>query len=114
MSATPDRFMVIGDDGVPRGIVELADLQADATRLMYQMAAAAGDDAEVDRIGVEWSARLDPDAMGYAAAGALSLMTRNILAPLLEVLDEVLPDINFRAKLAESRDHAEVTLGGGR
>ncbi len=35
MSATPDRFMVIGDDGVPRGIVELADLQANATRLMY-------------------------------------------------------------------------------
>ncbi|HEY9416623.1 MAG TPA: hypothetical protein VIQ30_17845 [Pseudonocardia sp.] len=114
MNDTPPRFMVVGDDGVPRGIVELADLQSDATRLMYEMAAAAGNDAELDRIGFEWSARLDPDAMGYVSAGALSLMTRNILAPLLDVLDEVMPKAGFRAKLAESRDHAERTLGGGR
>ena len=114
MNDTPPKFMVVGDDGVPRGIVELADLQSDATRLMYEMAAAAGNDAELDRIGFEWSARLDPDAMGYVSAGALSLMTRNILAPLLDVLDEVMPKAGFRAKLAESRDHAERTLGGGR
>ncbi|WP_454194325.1 hypothetical protein [Nocardia sp. Marseille-Q1738] len=112
MTATPDHFMVIGDDGVPRGVVDLAEMQANATRLMYQLAAAAGDDAEVDRISTEWAARLDPDDFGYVCAGALSLLTRCVLAPLLEVLDEVLPRTGFRAKLAKSRDHAEQTLGG--
>ncbi|MFI9537472.1 hypothetical protein ACIG56_30045 [Nocardia fusca] len=114
MSATPDKFMVVGDDGVPRGIVELADLQANATRLMYEMAAVAGNDAELDRIGMEWTARTDPDDFGYTTAAALSLMTRHILAPLLDVLDEVMPKAGFRAKLAESRDEAERNLGGGR
>ncbi|WP_051161330.1 hypothetical protein [Nocardia brevicatena] len=76
--------------------------------------AAAGNDAELDRIGMEWTARLDPDDFGYTAAAALSLMVRNIVAPLLEVVDEALPNIGIRAKLAESRDHAEATLGGGR
>lgn len=114
MNDTPDRFMVVGDDGVPRGIVELADLQANATRLMYEMAAAAGNDAELDRIGMEWTTRLDPDDFGYTAAAALSLMARNIVAPMLEVFDEALPNIKFRSKLAECRDEAEKTLGGGR
>ncbi|MBF6213822.1 hypothetical protein IU487_22660 [Nocardia puris] len=110
----PEQYMVIGDDGIPRGVVDHAQLTADATRLMYQLAAAAGDNTETDRIAAEWVDRLDPDAFGYTAAGALSLMTRCVLAPLLEVLDAALPHIGFRAKLAESRDHAETTLGGGR
>ena len=110
----PDLFMVVGDDGTPRGVVDRDRMQSDATRLMYQLAAVAGDDVETDRVASEWVERLDPDAFGYVAAGALSLMTRNILAPLLEVLDEALPHVEFRAKLAESRDQAAKTLGGGR
>ncbi|MEV0435996.1 hypothetical protein [Nocardia sp. NPDC050413] len=109
----PDLFMVVGDDGLPRGVVDRDRMESDATRLMYQLAAVAGDDAETDRIACEWVERLDPDAFGYVAAGALSLMTRNILAPLLEVLDQALPHIKFRAKLVESRDQAEEALGGG-
>ncbi|MDO3647675.1 hypothetical protein [Nocardia mangyaensis] len=107
-------MMIVNEDGTPRGVVDRDRLESDSTRLMYQLAAAAGDDAETDRIACEWVERLDPDAFGYVAAGALSLMTRCILGPLLEVLDEALPHIKFRAKLAESRDHAEETLGGGR
>ncbi|PPJ24150.1 hypothetical protein C5E45_28300 [Nocardia nova] len=109
-----DQMFVVGKDGAPRGMVDVDRLQSDATLLMYEMAAAAGNDAAVDRIGIEWAARLDPDAMGYTAAGALSLMTRNILAPLLEVLDRALPELKFREKLAECRDDAARTLGGGR
>ncbi|RJO80234.1 hypothetical protein D5S18_00325 [Nocardia panacis] len=109
----PDRIMILGEDGAPKSVVDVARMQADATRLMYQMAAAASDNAELDRIGTEWAAALDPDYFGYVAAGALSLLVRNILAPLLEVLDATAPGHDFRRTLAESRDHAEATLGGG-
>ncbi|MEU2035157.1 hypothetical protein [Nocardia amamiensis] len=115
MTATPDRIMIVGEDGLPRSVVDLASMQAHATRLMYQMSAAAGDNDALDRIGTEWAGALDPDFFGYVAAGALSLMARNVLAPLLEVLDTLSPSLgaDLRAKLIESRDHAEQTLGGG-
>jgi ATP phosphoribosyltransferase regulatory subunit HisZ len=43
-------------------------------------------------------------------------MARTVLRPLLEVLDALSPALgaDLRAKLIESRDHAEQTLGGGR
>ncbi|UAK34177.1 hypothetical protein K8O92_10030 [Nocardia asteroides] len=111
-----DHVMVVGDDGLPRSVVDIASMQAHATRLMYQMSAAASDDGALDRIGTEWAEALDPDFFGYVAAGALSLMARNVLRPLLEVLDALSPALgaDLRAKLIESRDHAELTLGGGR
>jgi hypothetical protein len=113
MSPAPDSFMIVGDDGEPLAVVDSAKLSADATRLMYEMSAAAGDDAELDRIGTEWANEMHPDYFGYVCAGALSLMARCVLDPLLQVLDEVMPNAGFRAKLAESRDNAEDTLGGG-
>ncbi|MGW5376231.1 hypothetical protein ACWESM_12365 [Nocardia sp. NPDC003999] len=116
MTPTPDRFLIVGDDGLPRSVVDLADMQAHSTRLMYQMAAVASDNDALDRIGTEWAEALDPDFFGYVAAGALSLMVRNVLDPLLQVLDTLSPSLgaDLRAKLVESRDHAERTLGGGR
>jgi hypothetical protein len=105
--------MVTDDDGMPTSMLDLAKVQFDATRLMYQMA-AAGDDAELDRIGTRWAEEYDPGAFGLLAGAALSLMTRCVLQPLLQVLEELRPDTGFRARIAEARDHAEQTLGGGR
>lgn len=116
MEDNPNRYMVMGADGLPRAVVDLAQVQSHATRLMYQMAAAADDDDRLDRIGIEWADALDPDFFGYVAAGALSLTARNVLRPLLEVLDTLAPElgVSLRDKLRESRDFAEQTLGGGR
>lgn len=106
----PDHALIIGDDGLPLSVLDIDKMQSDSTRLMYQMAAAAGDRDELDRIGAEWAGSHDPDYFGYVAAGALSLMVRCVLEPVLEVLDGVMPAARFREKLAESRDHAEGTL----
>ncbi|WP_051756043.1 hypothetical protein [Nocardia sp. NRRL WC-3656] len=106
-------YVVVGDDGAPRGIVDVDKIQANATLLMYELSAAAGDDAEVDRICAEWAARLDPDAMGYTSAAALSLLTRNVLAPLIDVLEVATPGVEYRAKLAECREYTARLIGDG-
>jgi hypothetical protein len=111
---TQPRVMIIGDDGQPLSMLDIDRMQSDATILMYRLAAVAGDDAEVDRVAEEWLSSVGPDYAGYVSAAALSLTVRCILGPLLDVVDEALPHIDFRAKLAESRDHAERTLGGDR
>ncbi|WP_433681931.1 hypothetical protein [Nocardia sp. CA-119907] len=108
--------MVVGDDGIPRGVVDLAELQSAATILMYQYAAAAGDDDAIDTVSIEWLAKVDMDAAGYISAMALPMMAKNIIAPMLEVLGTMSPELeaSLRSKLAESRDYAEQTLGGER
>ncbi|KZF00884.1 hypothetical protein A2J03_09885 [Rhodococcus sp. EPR-157] len=107
---TPDHAMVVNADGSPRGVADISRIQSDATILMYEMAAAAGDDDAVDAVAIEWTGKLDPDSMGYTSAAALSLLARNVLGPVLEVLDQLAPNLDFRGKLAESRDHARETL----
>jgi hypothetical protein len=103
--------MIIGDDGTPTGIVDIARIQCDATVLMYRFAAAAGDNAAVDAVAIEFMHDRDADEIGYVTAAAMSLITRHVLAPVLDVLDEVAPTLGFRAKLAESRDNAIRELG---
>lgn len=110
MNTPPSHAMIINSDGTPRGVADVDRIQSDATILMYQYAAAAGNDSAVDAVGVEWVECLDSDSMGYTAAAALSLITRCVLAPILDVLDEVAPQFDFRAKLAEGRDNAIETL----
>ncbi|MEV0711473.1 hypothetical protein [Nocardia aurea] len=111
-----DLALVVNEDGTPRGVVDVAQIQSTATILMYEMASAAGNDDELDRIGIEWTETLDPDEFGYVSAAALSLLVRNVLAPVLQVLAELSPELekDLRAKLVESRDYAQATLGGGR
>lgn len=108
----PERMLLVDDDGNPLSMIDTDQLQADATRLMYAYAAASGDDAELDRIAREWITRNDPRYFGYLAAAALSLITRNVLEPSLQVLDEALPHIKFREFLADARDNTERDLGG--
>ncbi|WP_152530449.1 hypothetical protein [Rhodococcus sp. JG-3] len=96
--------MIMNEDGTPRGVADISRIQSDATILMYQYAAAAGNDEAVDAVAEEWVNRLDPDAMGYTSAAALSLLTRNVLAPMLDLFDQLLPDLDFRATLAKCRD----------
>ncbi|MBY3989141.1 hypothetical protein HQO84_16730 [Rhodococcus fascians] len=110
MSTPPSHAMIVNDDGTPRGVADIDRIQSDATLLMYDMAAAAGDDDAVDAVAIEWTQKLDPDSMGYTSATALSLLARNILGPVLEVLDQLAPHLDFRGKLVESRDQAREAL----
>ncbi len=110
MDQNPTHAMIVNGDGTPRGVADVDRIQADATIMMYEMAAAAGNDAAVDAVAIAWVQRLDSDSMGYVSASALSLLTRNILAPVLDIIDELAPRFDFRAKLAEGRDNAIATL----
>lgn len=111
-----DIALVVNEDGSPRGMVDIAEIQSKATILMYWFAAAAGDDDEIDRIACDWVDNLEPDELGYIATAALPLLVRCVLAPVLEVLSTLSPEVGtrMRSKLAESRDYARATLGGGR
>lgn len=113
MTQFPPHLLIIGEDGTPNGVLDVERLRQDASLLAYEFAAASGDNAELDRIGVKWSNRLSGAYYGGVVSGAFSLVVREILEPLLLVLDELRPDIPFRAKLAECRDEVARMTGGG-
>ncbi|WP_434158793.1 hypothetical protein C5142_18215 [Rhodococcus sp. BGS-1C] len=110
MPETPQHAMVMNEDGSPRGVADFDRIQSDATLMMCEYAAAAGDDDAINALTLEWVEKLDADSMGYTTAAAIPLLARNIIAPMLEVLEVAAPQFNFRAKLIESRDHARETL----
>lgn len=102
-SPIPSEAFIVGDDGTPKGHIDLDRLQADATMLAYELAATAGDDAATDRVAEDWMAATgDADYFGYVAAGALSAVVRHILAPTLDVAANFGADL--RPGLQESRD----------
>lgn len=110
----PDNLVLTDDDGNAVGMINMPQLQSHATRLMYHMAASAGNDEETDRVGEEWALKFDsPQYFGWVCACALSLMTRHILGPALEVIDAQMPGNGLRAKLIDARDYADQTLGKG-
>ncbi|WP_328410338.1 hypothetical protein [Nocardia sp. NBC_00403] len=113
MTDTSGRYMTFGADGAPLGVVDLTEIQCRSTILMYQLAAVAGDNKELNRLVAAWLESVDADNAGLISATTLSLMVRNVVAPLLDVLATVAPEIDLRAKLRESRDYAQATLGGG-
>ena len=105
----PQQILVTGSDGNVDSFIDVDQLQSDATRLMYQLAATAGDDEATDKVSNRWVTEHDPDYFGFLAAAALSLMTRCILGPILEVTDEM--GVNLRDGLNNAANNAESTLG---
>lgn len=104
----PDKAMIIGSDGVPTGVVEIDKLQADATRLMYALAVTAGDDDATDNVAERWVSDHGPEYFGYLAAAALSLMTRHVLAPVLDAASAA--GVDLRPGLVRAAGNAESEL----
>ncbi|BBY42185.1 hypothetical protein [Mycolicibacterium celeriflavum] len=107
---TPPEAFIVGDNGLPLGHINIDQLQADATLLMYEMAAAAGNDTATDQVSIKWASTHDPDYFGYLCAAALSLMTRHVLAPTLDVTAQLGTDL--RPGLHQASDDAHRDLGG--
>ncbi|OZF00550.1 hypothetical protein [Rhodococcoides fascians] len=110
MTDTPSHAMIVGDDGIPTGVVDFTQIQSEATILMYTYAAAAGNDDDIDAAALDLMRNNNVDSVGYINAAALSLMVRCVVAPMLETIETLAPALDFRAKLAESRDNAIETL----
>lgn len=68
MTQYPPHFMVVDEDGMPQGVVDVEQLRRDASLLAYQFAASSGDNAELDRLGVEWSRKLTGAYYGECSA----------------------------------------------
>lgn len=110
MPDIPSEAIIVDNDGLPIAHVNFDKLQADATLLMYEMAASAGNDDATDQVGAKWAGRNDPDHFGYLCAAALSLMVRNILAPTLDVAAEL--GVDLRPGLRSACTDAFRDLGG--
>ncbi|CAJ1505688.1 hypothetical protein [[Mycobacterium] burgundiense] len=108
MTEIPSDAYIVGDDGLPIGHINIDQLTSDATLMMYEMAASAGDDAATDQVAIRWSGTHDPDYFGYLAAAALSLITRNILAPVLDAAAAV--GLDLRPGLNRASDDAHRDL----
>jgi hypothetical protein len=118
----PSEAFIVGDDGLPIAHIDIDRLQSDATMLMYEMAATAGDDVDVrdgrnagddaatDAVGARWAASHEPTYFGYLCAAALSLTVRHVLAPTLDVAAEV--GVDLRPGLQRACDDALRDLGG--
>lgn len=89
--------------------VDVEKLQEDATLLMWAFANAAGDDAKVDAVSVEWLNRIGPDDFGLVAAGALALTARHITGPFLEFAERQ-GWADLRGFIREGFANALVTL----
>lgn len=96
----PPEAIIVDDNGVPIAHVDFDKLTSDATLLMYEMAATAGDDDATDAVGAKWAMSNDPHYFGYLCAAALSLTVRNILTPTLEVAAELGVDLRPGLKRA--------------
>lgn len=106
----PEELMIVDSQGIPVSVVDVAKLQLEATRLMYQMAETAGDDDATDAVAAKWVKAHDPAYFGYLTSAALSLMTRHVLAPVLDVAAEM--GVDLRAGLKQAAAETEATLGG--
>lgn len=99
MPDIPENIIVLGKDGLPSGLLDVEQLRADAEHLMYEMAAASGDEAALARVADRWSAQHPGDYLIHVRSCALSLMTRMVVAHHLEQLDEADPGFDHRGWL---------------
>jgi hypothetical protein len=88
--------------------IDMDDVEANATLLMYAFAESAGDDARTDAVAAQWLDRIGPDNFGYTAAAALSMMTRHILAPVLDVAER--RGVDLRAGIRDAYANALATI----
>ncbi|AXK85822.1 hypothetical protein [Nocardia farcinica] len=115
MTDNNDTVMITDEDGMPFGVLYIPAIQEAAATLVYKHAAVAEDSDALARLTLEWPCELDHDTAGYVAAAALTLLTQDVVAPMLAVIHELAPAVadQMRAKLVELRDAAVNTLGGG-
>ncbi|NKS00922.1 hypothetical protein GTA09_15330 [Rhodococcus hoagii] len=106
----PQHAMILDDNGLPSAVVDFDVITSAATRLMYDMAANSGDETALEQISARYIDEVGVDTFGYVTAAALKLMTTCVLEPTLQVVDEALPTIPLRAKLADAAHNANNAL----
>lgn len=112
-----NRALIVGDDGLPSGVLDLSRFEGDATLLAFRLAVASDDASAVSDVLSDALESQGVETFGHLAAAALRVLTENVVAPLLEVTD-ALGDAGYlkadvRAGLEDALANAEAALGGG-
>lgn len=86
---TENNYLIVDENGVPSGSADLDQIQTAATILGFDLAAASDCPADVDRLLEAALAEHGPKGIGYVLGAALRHVVVNVLAPVLEVTDEL-------------------------
>lgn len=112
MSADDRRlFLVTGEDGQARGMLDIDAIDSAATILAFDLAAVSHDAEAVQAVLAAALQTQGPGGFGYVAASALRIVVEDVVEPLLQVADRAVVH-DLRRFLRESAEHARQTLGG--
>ncbi|MDZ7917591.1 MAG: hypothetical protein U5O16_38195 [Rhodococcus sp. (in: high G+C Gram-positive bacteria)] len=81
--------VIVGDDGMPNGVLDLDVLHDAAHRLMFAMATNSGDPDALQRIADDFRRGLGSDTFRFVTAQALFNMTTLIVERLFTYCDKV-------------------------
>ncbi|MGP5026773.1 hypothetical protein ACTXI4_16545 [Glutamicibacter ardleyensis] len=93
-------FLIVGDDGLPVGSVNLEQLQNDGANLAFKLAAHAGDESKTRATLAEAVVKHGHEGIGYVLMNAIPLLTDDILGPSFDVMQAATKS-DPRAKMAE-------------
>lgn len=93
-------FLIVGDDGLPVGSLNLEQLQSDGANLAFKLAATAGDEAKTKATLREAVIKHGHEGIGYILMNAIPLLTDDILGPAFDVM-QAATSTDPRAKMAE-------------
>lgn len=93
-------FLIMGDDGLPVGSIDLEQLQNDGANLAFKLAAHAGDEAKTKATLREAVETHGHEGIGYVLMNAIPLLTDDILGPSFDIMATA-TGTNPRAKMAE-------------
>lgn len=107
-------FLIVDDNGMPIGSANIDQIQAQATRLAFEMAEHCGDPDELTQVTIRHMQEVGATGFGYVTAAALRIMTEHILDPLLDLTDALHQSGRFpydaRAGLADAAGNAREAL----
>lgn len=109
-----NQYIVTDEQGAPAAFVNVDQIQAQATRLAYDMAVACGDPGRLTEITTAHLTEAGHEAFGYVAAAALRTLAEHVLDPVLEVTDELhragYLSHDLRSGLEDAAANATTTL----
>lgn len=95
----PGTFIIVDDDGMPTGTMDVGQIQDDAMELVFSLAATCGDEDKTEQILADHVTRHDDRGLALVLIAAIKTMTNDILAGAFDVMEAT--GENPREKMAE-------------
>lgn len=104
-------IIITDSDGNPQGAAVLEEIQAQAIRLAFDMAAHCDNPHEMDEITKGHITEAGVEGFGYVAAAALKILARDLLQPVLECTDAAGMPLREGIAKAAAQANADLTKG---